>query len=84
MRAHLYVGRILTTRSGDRDLSARLLKVHIAQPGLSSSTEHDPKGNIDTLLRDIQHCALPRLEAISPHNRFAAILCRLGVKQWQS
>src|SRR5260221_360831 len=55
MRVHTYVGRILTARSGDRHISAHFLKANITQPGLSSSTKHDSKGNIDAFLRDIQN-----------------------------
>src|SRR5438874_11598196 len=55
MRAHTYVGRILTAPRSDRHISAHFLKANITQPGLASSTKHDPKGNIDAFLRDIQN-----------------------------
>src|SRR5439155_12619759 len=48
------IGRILTARRGHEDIGAGFLEAHITQPGLSSSTEHNPKGHIHTFLRDIQ------------------------------
>ena len=54
MRAHTYIGRILTARSADRHLGAHFLKANITEPGLSASTKQDPKGHIDAFLRNVQ------------------------------